>query len=105
MLDDLMGMMGKLQEAKKQAEEAKAKLKDIRVEGEAGGGAVRVFATASGEIKDIEMVDGLAEDKEMLSDLLVIAINNALAKGKALEESELKNAMKDSLPDIPGMGL
>ena len=100
-----MGMMGKLQEAKQQAEEARKRLDSVYVSGESGSGAVRVTASASKEIKDIEIADALLEDKEELIDMLVIALNNTLKKAKEVEERELKDAVKDHIPNIPGMGL
>ena len=55
MFGDIMGMMGKLKEAKQQAEETKERLNSVYVSGQAGSGAIRVTATANKEIKEIEL--------------------------------------------------
>ena len=51
-----MGMMGKLKDAQKSAEETKLKLNSVLVSDDAAGGAIRITATANKEIKEIEIV-------------------------------------------------
>jgi hypothetical protein len=64
---------------------------EMEVEATAGGGMVKVKATAKQEILSItikpEVVD--PEDVEMLEDLVLSAVREALRKGKELSESEM----------------
>ena len=82
----------------KQAQKLQAEIGKIqeglareRVEGVAGGGMVKVAATGQGEIVGIsierEVID--PEEKEMLEDLLLAAINDASRKSKELAQSRL----------------
>jgi len=94
-------MMGDMEERQKEMRE---KLSSITVEGSASGGAVKVTANANRELTDIkidrEQLDW--EDVEMVQDLVLAAVNDALAKAAAKEAEETQNMVKDMLP--PGMG-
>ena len=60
----------------------------------AGGGMVKVTAKCNGEILSINIEDEIISsgDKEMLQDLIQVAINEALAKGKEEVNSEMSRA-------------
>ena len=60
----------------KQMGDAQAKLDDIEVEGAAGGGLVKVRATARGRILGVSIDDSLMkpEEKQMVEDLSLIHI-------------------------------
>ena len=105
MFGDLSGMMGKLKEAQAKIEETKARLNTVLVDGESGNGKVKVTVTANREIRNINIVDELLQEKEALEDYLVIALNNALEKANEINEAEMAAAAKDGLPDIPGMDM
>ena len=91
-----MGMdFGKLAEqaAKMQAELARLQEEaaNEEVTASAGGGMVKVTATAGGEIKRIE-IDPKAidpSDPELLGDLVTAAVNQALKNGRARIESKV----------------
>ena len=82
-------------------EEIKNKLKNIVVEGSAGGDYVTVKANLLGEILKINISDELfnLNDKKMIEDLVLGAINETLSKAK---EEMIKNSMDlpDSLKNI-----
>ena len=63
----------------KQMGDAQAKLDDIEVEGAAGGGLVKVRATARGRILGVSIDDSLMkpEEKQMVEDLVTAAFNDA----------------------------
>lgn len=91
-----MGDMNKMmkQVQKMQAEMAKLQeeLEDRLVEATAGGGAVKVVATGKKEIKEIninpEAVD--PEDVEMLQDLVLSAVNEALNNAEKMVSEEMQ---------------
>ena len=68
-------MMKQAQQLQKKMAEAQEKLNSIEVEGNSGGGLVKIIATAKGEFKHIMIDDSLMtkEDKEMTEDLIIAA--------------------------------
>ena len=88
-MNNLLKQAQKMQENMKTAQEG---LADIMVEGTAGGGMVKVQANGKLEVLSVsiepEVVD--ADDKEMLEDLVVAAVNQAIssAQEKANEEMQ-----------------
>ena len=65
-----------------------------------------VFATAKGDIKRINIDDSLLkkEEKEMMEDLIIAAINDAKQKGEAASQEEMKS-VTGGMPLPPGMKL
>ena len=101
---------GKLAEQARQMQE---ELKRLQAEAEreivtasAGGGMVKVTATAGGEIQKIE-IDPKAidpNDPELLADLVTAAVNEALRSGRSLLESKLSSLLPGDLGGLlPGM--
>lgn len=66
-------------------------LKNQEVEGTAGGGMVVARANGSQELIDLQINPDVVdpEDVEMLQDLVIAAVNNALEQAKSLNESEM----------------
>ena len=99
-------MMKQAQQLQKKMSDTQEKLNSIEVEGSSGGGLVKVISTAKGEIKRISIDDSLIkpEEKEIVEDLIVAAINDAKQKGEAAAQEEMKKITGGiSLP--PGMKL
>ena len=94
------------QQLQQKMADAQEKLNSIEVEGESGGGVVKVTATTKGEIKRINLDQSLLkpEDKEITEDLIVAAINDAKQKGEVAAQEEMK-AVTGGLPLPPGMKL
>ena len=86
--------------------EAQEKLNLIEVEGMSGGGVVNVIANAKGDIKRISIDKNLLkpEEKEIIEDLIVAAINDAKAKGEIAAQEEMKS-VTGGIPLPPGMKL
>lgn len=87
-------MQNLMKQAKKMQEELQQKQEEValkEIETSAGGGAVTVKATGDKVIKEItikkEVVD--PEDVEMLQDLILTAVNEALSKADSMMQSEL----------------
>ena len=93
-------MFGNMED--KQAEMQK-KLVEIKVEAEAGDGAVKITANAARQITDIKIDTNFKySDLEELEDLLLIALNRAMAKAAEVEHAETQKMISEMLP--PGFG-
>lgn len=85
-------MIKKLQsDLHSRVDKANADLAKTEVEGSSGGGVVKVTATGNREIKSItigpDAID--PDDPEMLQDLIIAAVNQALDKAKELHEDSM----------------
>ena len=92
---DFNKMMEQVQQMQAQVQQAQEELKDETVQATAGGGMVTVTATGGGEIKEIK-IDPKAidpDDPEMLEDMVLAAVNEALRSSQSLIESKLGPAM------------
>ncbi|MFD2555842.1 YbaB/EbfC family nucleoid-associated protein [Sphingobacterium tabacisoli] len=99
-------MFDKLFQAQQKAQEIKSRLDNISVSAEAEGGKVRVVATANKEIKEIVISEELfAEgDKEQIEDLLLVALNKALAQAENVSQTEMQAATQDMFGGLGGLG-
>ena len=105
MFGDLMGMMGKIQEAQKKMEETKKRLDTVLVDEQSNDGLLKVTLTANRQIRSITIDDALLEDKDQLEDYLVLVLNKAIDKAGAVSEAELGAVAKEGMPNIPGRDL
>ncbi|MGB5404422.1 YbaB/EbfC family nucleoid-associated protein [Robiginitalea sp.] len=103
MLGDLMGMMGKLKEARERVAETKERLKTVTLQEVSEDGAVIVVVSANREIREIQIDDSLYDDKEQLTDYLIITLNRALEKAGEIHDTELAAVAKEGMPNIPGL--
>ena len=97
----------------KQAQQMQARMAKIQeelgektVEASAGGGMVSVIANGRQEIVSVriepEVID--PDDQEMLQDLVIAAVNDALTKAKDMMNEEMGKLTKGlNLPGIPGL--
>ena len=97
-------LMKQAQKMQKDMAKLQEELQDKTVEATAGGGAVSVVATGSKEIKQIvikpEVVD--PDDVEMLQDLVMAAVNEALRKAEDMVNSEMSK-ITGGLGGLPGL--
>jgi DNA-binding YbaB/EbfC family protein len=109
-MKDLNELMAAAQEmaSKVQAQmaDAQAGLDKIEVEGAAGGGLVKIRATAKGRIIGVAIDDSLIvpSEKQMLEDLIAAALNDARSKADAAGNEEMSK-MSAGLPLPPGFKL
>lgn len=101
-IGNLMKQAQKMQEDMQKAQE---ELKTIEVEGQSGGGLVKVIMMGSHEVKRITIDDSLVgDDKDMLEDLIAAALNDAVHKLEAETKDKYAGITSGmSLP--PGMKL
>ncbi len=97
-LDEIMQMA---QNAQAELQKAQDNLDTIEVEGAAGGGLVKVRATAKGRMLGVSIDDSLMSDKAMLEDLITAALNDARAKADAAAAVEMQK-MSSGLALPPG---
>ena len=99
-------MIKKAQELQSQMEKAQEELNSIEIEGQAGGGMVSVKVNGHKELITLDIdPEVLQEDKEMIEDLIVAAVNQALQNaGKAAEEkmSSITGGLAGKMK-LPGM--
>jgi DNA-binding YbaB/EbfC family protein len=95
-------MFDKINEAQKQAEAVKERLSHITVTGKAAGGKVIVSADGNRKVKEIQIADELIhlDRKEELQDLIMIALEDALAQADNVAQSEMQAMMSAMLPGI-----
>lgn len=83
-LESAQQMQGNMQDAQK-----KAAL--VEVEGNAGGGKVRVVASGAGRIRSVR-IDPSITDRELMEDLIVAGVNDALRRADEIVKKELGQA-------------
>ena len=102
-LDELLKMA---QDAQAKLMQAQQNLDHVEVEGVSGGGLVKVRASATGRIINIDIDESLLapSEKQMVEDLVAAAINDARAKADAAGNAEMSK-MSAGLPLPPGFKL
>ncbi|SMG09543.1 YbaB/EbfC family nucleoid-associated protein [Dethiosulfovibrio salsuginis] len=102
----LNNIMKQAQKMQAQMEQIQASLADERVEGNAGGGMVKAVANGQGELISVrispEVVD--PKDVEMLEDLVLAAVGDAIRKGQELAQSKM-GQVTGGLGGALGLGL
>ncbi len=106
-LGDMGKLMQQAQEMQAKIAEVQERIAEIEVEGSAGAGMVTAVAGADGSLKRLTVDPSLVagpEDKEMLEDLIVAAVNDAVGRAKEAAQAEMAKAT-EGLPLPPGMKL
>ncbi|MDD2720009.1 MAG: YbaB/EbfC family nucleoid-associated protein [Gallionella sp.] len=100
----LGGLMKQAQQMQKNVQKAQAELALVEVDGQAASGMVKVTMTCSHEVRRVALDDSILSDKEMLEDLLVLALNDAVKKAAELTEQRM-SAFSAGMGLPPGMKL
>jgi hypothetical protein len=87
-LDELMKMA---QDAQAELMKAQNNLDNVMVDGQSGGGLVKIRASAKGRIVSVEIDESLLQpsEKQMVEDLVAAAINDARAKADQAAQGEM----------------
>ena len=101
----LAGMMKQAQQMQQNMKKAQDELATVEVEGQAGSGMVKVTMTCAHEVRRVTLDDSLlSDDKEMLEDLIVAAMNDAVKQAAAVTKQRMGGFSAGmNLP--PGMSL
>ncbi len=101
----MQGMLKQVQKMQAEMQRVQAELANMTVTEEAGGGMIKATANGSKEIISVEIDPQVIEkeEKEILEDLVVAAVNKALESATKLSEEEMAKVTKGMIP--PGMNI
>ena len=89
-MKDPMKMLRQVQQMQDRVARVQKELESETVEATAGGGAVTVVATGAQKLVSVRIDPDAAGDPEMLEDLIVAAVNEAMEKSKEMAASKMK---------------
>jgi DNA-binding YbaB/EbfC family protein len=102
MKGQLAGLMKQAQQMQENMRRAQEELAKIDVEGQSGAGMVKVTVSCRNEVRRIQIDPSLFEDdRDMLEDLLVAAVNDALRKAEQTAQEKMAG-LTHGLPLPPG---
>ena len=88
-------LMKQTQKMQEEMQKAQQRLSTLEVEGQAGGGLVKITMTGKHEVRKVSVEDSLLrDDKDMLEDLIAAAFNDA--------SNKVEQIMKDQLSGLAG---
>ncbi len=96
----LAGLMKQAQEIQNKMKEAQEAIASMEVTGEAGGGLVKVTMTGKHELVRVDIDDSIMDDREMVEDLVVAAVNSAVRKVE--EETQRRMSEVTGGLNLPG---
>ena len=97
-------MMKKAQEMQKKMQEMQNSLSNLEVEGTSGGGMVKIIMNCKNEVKKIDIDSSIIknDEKEVMEDLIIAALNDAKSKAEEKSQEEMKK-LTGGLGLPPGM--
>lgn len=101
-MKDPMKMLRQVQQMQGQMAKLQKELETDTVSATAGGGAVTVVATGTQKVVSVQIDPEAAGDAEMLQDLVVAAVNEALEKSKQMASDRMQ-ALTSGLGLPPGL--
>jgi nucleoid-associated protein EbfC len=105
MKNQLAGLMKQAQTMQENMKAAQDAIAALEVEGEAGGGMVKVVMTGRHDVKRVTIAPTLlSEDKDMLEDLVAAAMNDAVRKVETASQQKMAG-LTAGMPLPPGFKL
>ena len=99
----LASLMKQAQAMQDNLKKAQEELGHIEVTGESGSGMVQILMTCKHQVKRVTIDPSLlADDKDMLEDLVAAAINDAVRRVEATTQEKM-GKLTAGMPNIPGM--
>lgn len=99
----LGAMMKQAQQMQEKMQKAQEEVANLEVEGQSGGGLVKVIMTGRHELRKVDIDANLmSDDKEMLEDLVAAAVNDA-SQRLEVKSRELMSGATEGLQLPPGM--
>ena len=103
-MKDMMDLVKQANQMRGEMRKAQKQLASLEVQGEAGGGMVKIVMTCNHRVRRLEIEDSLLSDRQsMLEDLIKAAFNDAIKKVERTVKEEFSNVTGGMLP--PGMKL
>lgn len=104
---DMMKMLGKMKEVQARIKEAQDNLVNVKASGESGAGMVKATVNGKRQLVALDIDPTLlkGDDKVILQDLVIAAVNKAAEEAEVLAKEEIKKSTEGLLPNIPGMDL
>jgi nucleoid-associated protein EbfC len=105
-MTDLLGMMKQAMQLQSKMKALQDELAQVEVEGTSGGGLVSATMTAKMEVRSLKIDPSLlkADEREVLEDLVVAALNDARRKAEAAMQEKM-SSLTGGLQLPPGFGL
>jgi len=105
MKNQLAGLMKQAQQMQENLKKAQDELALMEVEGQSGAGLVKVVMTCKHDVKRVTIDRSLiAEDKDMLEDLVAAAVNDAVRRVDATTQEKM-SGLTMGMPMPPGFKL
>ena len=103
-MNNFNDMMKKAQEMQKKMQEIQDSLSNLEVEGTSGGGIVKIIMNCKNEVKKIDIDPSIIknDEKEVMEDLIIAALNDAKSKAEEKSQEEMKK-LTGGLGLPPGM--
>ena len=103
MKNQLAGLMKQAQAMQENMKRAQEELGSMEVEGQSGAGLVKVVMTCKHDVKRVAIDPSLlADDKDMLEDLVAAAFNDAVRRAEDVTQQKM-GALTAGMPLPPGM--
>lgn len=97
-------IMKQAQAMQENLRKAQEQLAQIEVEGQAGGGLVKITMTCRHDVRKVRLDDGLLkEDREVVEDLIAAAMNDAVRKAEDLSQEKMSGLTAGL--NLPGLNL
>ena len=102
---DLSALLQQAQAMQEKLKQMQAEVAAKTVQADAGGGMVRAVADGSMRLRSIEIEPALlaANDKQMMQDLIVVAVNEALRRAQDLVAQEMGKLSPFGNINLPGL--
>jgi DNA-binding YbaB/EbfC family protein len=105
MKNQLAGLMKQAQTMQENMKQAQDAIAAMEVEGESGGGMVKILMTGRHDVKRVTIAPTLlSEDKDMLEDLVAAAMNDAVRKVETASQQKMAG-LTAGMPLPPGFKL
>ena len=97
-------IFGKMQQFQQRMGDLQERLGQETVEGESGGGMVRAVVNGRRELLSLEIDPTISADgdREMLQDLVVAAVNAAMARTERLMQDKMQESLGPLAAGLPG---
>lgn len=104
MKDNIAQLMQQAQKVQENLKKAQEELAGLEVTGEAGGGLVKVQMNGKHEVQRVSIDQEVADDREMIEDLVAAAINDAVKRVQDITKERMAG-LTGGMPMPPGFNL